>query len=180
MSFSNNSSVEYNLKICILGNLGVGKTSIVHRFTEGTFRTSYKRTIGVNLLSKDLKVEEYGEVKLRIWDIAGQQSFKTFHDKYLAGSDGAFVVFDVTDNSSFRKIGEWIESFRKVTIDNPIHLIGNKIDLKGSISVLEEGKSYAAEQKMKFTATSAKTGENVENAFKELIRQILKKPKSFV
>jgi len=176
LSNSSDSIKKYDLKICILGHLGVGKTSIVHRYVEGSFQSSYKSTIGANFLSKDLNIEEYGEVGLRIWDIAGQKSFKVFHKKYLGGTNGAFVVYDVTDRSSFLKIGEWIEIFRNIRGNNPIHLIGNKIDLKGSIRVSkDEGISYAEEQKINFTATSAKTGENIEETFKDLTKQILKK-----
>ena len=146
------------------------------QYTEGSFRSSYKRTIGANFLNKILNIEEYGKVAVRIWDIAGQQSFKIFHKKYLEGTNGAFVIYDVTDRASFNKIGEWIEIFRNIRGNNPIHLIGNKIDLKGSISIsAKEGKLYADEQKINFATTSAKTGENIEKAFNELIKQILKK-----
>ncbi|MBN1215576.1 MAG: GTP-binding protein [Candidatus Lokiarchaeota archaeon] len=167
---------KLELKLCILGNLGVGKTSIVNRYTKGVFSLSYKSTIGVNLVRKDINIEDFGDVGIQIWDLAGQQSFKIFHKKYLQGADGAFIVYDVTDTLSFKKIDEWIEIFKKSGGKSPIHLIGNKIDMRGSISVSEnEGKSYAEEKKIGFTTTSAKTGDNIENAFLGLVRTILKK-----
>ncbi|TXT66965.1 MAG: Small GTP-binding domain protein [Promethearchaeota archaeon] len=164
----------YKVKIVLLGEAGVGKTSLVYRFVQDTFRESYKSTLGVNLLKKDLDIEGYGATSAQIWDLGGQESFKNLRQLYLEGANGALVIYDVTKRKTFDKLDEWISSFRESRGQEPLLLIGNKIDLKQRIQVSEkEGKKYAKEHGVDFLLTSAKTGNNVEVAFKDLIKKIL-------
>ena len=167
------SDPEYKFKICLLGEPGVGKTSCVYRFIENKFRQEYKSTLGVNLLKKDIKLEEKG-VSLQIWDLGGQESFKSLRKLYLEGADGAIVLFDLTNKKSFEKLGEWIKDFKDYRKNAPLILLGNKSDLKAQIVVSEEeGIDYAKENEMEFLKASAKTGENVEEAFKSLTKKML-------
>ncbi|MHA1490701.1 MAG: Rab family GTPase [Promethearchaeota archaeon] len=167
---------KFIIKICLLGEANVGKTSLVYRFVENKFRENYKSTLGVNLLKKDLLLEEYGKVSAQIWDLGGQESFKSLRKLYLEGANGALLIFDTTNKKTFEKLNEWIESFRDARgTDKPLILIGNKIDLKDKISVSEkESIEFAEKNKTKLILTSAKTGNNVENAFLELLLGILK------
>ncbi|MFX0022050.1 MAG: Rab family GTPase [Candidatus Hermodarchaeota archaeon] len=166
--------MSYILKIVLLGEANVGKTSLVYRFIENKFRENYKSTLGVNLLKKDMNVEGYGDVSAQIWDLGGQESFKSLRSLYLEGANGAFVVYDMTSNKTFEKLGEWIQSFRDARGNAPMILIGNKSDLEKQIKISEsESSKYANMNNMGMIITSAKTGQNVEQAFIELTKQIL-------
>ena len=165
---------KWVIKITLLGEKNVGKTSLVYRFIENKFRENYKATLGVNLLKKDIDIN--GGVSAQIWDLGGQESFKSLRNLYLEGANGAFVVYDMTSQKSFEKLDEWVQSFREARDDAPIILIGNKSDLKNQIKI-DETKSaeYANMNNMGLIITSAKTGQNVEEAFIKLAQQILEK-----
>ena len=167
---------NYIIKICLLGEANVGKTSLVYQFIEKKFRGNYKSTLGVNLLKKDMNIKEYGEVSAQIWDLGGQESFRSLRKLYLEGANGALIIYDCTMKSSFEKLEDWILDFKDARGDEPILLIGNKTDLSDAIKVQErEGIKLAKRFNMDFIPTSAKTGTNVETAFMEIIKKILEK-----
>ncbi len=169
-----NDQIDYIVKICLLGEAAVGKTSLVYRFIENRFRDNYKSTLGVNLLKKDIVLDDYGGVSAQIWDLGGQESFRSLRKLYLEGANGAFVIFDTTKRKTFDKLDEWIQSFKESRGNRPLLLIGNKIDLSDKQKVEEsEVKEYAEKNSTEFILTSAKTGENVEKAFKGLVKTIL-------
>lgn len=167
---------NYIIKICLLGEANVGKTSLVYRFIENKFRGNYKSTLGVNLLKKDMNIKEFGNVSAQIWDLGGQESFRSLRKLYLEGANGALVIYDCTKRSSYEKLEDWILDFKDARGDEPLLLIGNKSDLIDAIKVQEsEGLELAKSYNMEFISTSAKTGSNVESAFSEIIKRILKK-----
>ena len=167
---------KYVIKICLLGEAGVGKTSLVYRFIENKFRENYKQTLGVNLLKKDVDIDEYGAVSAQIWDLGGQESFRSLRKLYLEGANGGLVIFDVSDRKSFDKLNEWIESFKNARGEQPLVLIGNKSDLKSNIKIKDkEAEQFAKNFNMELNITSAKTGQNVEEAFIKLTKRILDK-----
>jgi len=168
---------KYIIKICLLGDANVGKTSLVYRFVENKFRENYKSTLGVNLLKKDLMLDEFGKVSAQIWDLGGQESFKNLRKLYLEGANGALLIFDTTKRKTFDNCNEWIQNFRDTRgPDNPIILIANKIDLGDKILVSEEDvRQFAQKNNVDFLLTSAKTGQSVEQAFIDLIKKILGK-----
>ncbi|UCC21283.1 MAG: GTP-binding protein [Promethearchaeota archaeon] len=166
--------MSYILKMVLLGEANVGKTSLVYRFIENKFRENYKSTLGVNLLKKDMSIEGYGDVSAQIWDLGGQESFKSLRKLYLEGANGALLVYDMTNQKSFEKLDEWVQSFRDARDNAPMILIGNKSDLKNQIKINEnESSKYADKNNMGMIITSAKTGQNVEQAFIQLTKQIL-------
>jgi small GTP-binding protein len=166
--------MSYILKIVLLGEANVGKTSLVYRFIENKFRENYKSTLGVNLLKKDMNLAEYGDVSAQIWDLGGQESFKSLRKLYLEGANAALLVYDMTNKKSFEKLGEWVQSFREAREDAPIILIGNKSDLKKQIKISRsESSDYAKTNNLGEIITSAKTGENVEEAFIQITKRVL-------
>ncbi len=166
---------KYIIKITLLGEKNVGKTSLVYRYIENKFRESYKATLGVNLLKKDMEVDGNG-VSAQIWDLGGQESFKSLRKLYLEGANGALVMFDLTDRQTFDKLNDWIESFKETRGEQPILLIGNKSDLEGQRKITDmEASNYAKENNTDLLLTSAKTGQNVEEAFIKLTKRILDK-----
>jgi small GTP-binding protein len=167
---------NYVVKICLLGEANVGKTSLVYRFIENKFRGNYKSTLGVNLLKKDMKIVKYGDVSAQIWDLGGQESFKSLRKLYLEGANGGLVIYDSTKRSSFEKLYDWIQDFKDARGDEPLLLIGNKNDLTDNIKINEsEALELVKNHNMEFISTSAKTGDNVEEAFLRVIKTILDK-----
>lgn len=165
---------KYIIKICLLGEANVGKTSLVYRFIENKFRENYKSTLGVNLLKKDMEIEQYGDVSAQIWDLGGQESFKSLRKLYLEGANGALLVFDMTSKKTFEKLNDWVQDFRDAREEAPIILIGNKSDLEKQIKITErESKEYADTNNLGMIITSAKTGQNVEESFIKLTKRIL-------
>ena len=164
---------KYIIKITLLGEKNVGKTSLVYRYIENKFRENYKATLGVNLLKKDMEVDG-NAVSAQIWDLGGQDSFRSLRKLYLEGANGALVIFDLTDRKTFDKLNEWIESFRDIRGDQPIALIGNKSDLENQRKITDkEASDYAVNNNLELILTSAKTGQNVEEAFIKLTKRIL-------
>lgn len=167
---------NYIIKICLLGEANVGKTSLVYRFIENKFRGNYKSTLGVNLLKKDMNIPEFGDVSAQIWDLGGQESFRSLRKLYLEGANGALVIYDCTNKDSYEKLEEWILDFKEARKDQPLLLVGNKNDLTDAIKVKErEGTELAKRFNMDFISTSAKAGTNVESAFLKITKKILKK-----
>jgi len=170
---------EYVFKITILGDAAVGKTSLINQFVEGAFQEDYKPTLGANIVRKDVNLEEVNaQVRLIMWDLAGQEKYNVIRSMYFQGCVGALVVYDVTRFQTFENIElKWLKDFKKyVKREGAYILIGNKIDLSEDRTVPEEkGKELAEKiQASDFIETSAKFGDNVEKAFKNLVFQILR------
>ncbi len=170
---------EYVFKITILGDAAVGKTSLINQFVEGAFQEDYKPTLGANIVRKDVNLEEVNaQVRLIMWDLAGQEKYNVIRSMYFQGCVGALVVYDVTRFQTFENVeSKWLKDFKKyVKREGAYILIGNKIDLSDQRTVPEEkGKELAEKiQASDFIETSAKFGDNVEKAFKNLVFQILR------
>ena len=171
---------EFVFKILILGNAAVGKTSLINRFCEGAFQEDYKPTLGANIVRKDLDIEGSGsvvKVRLILWDLAGQEKYSVVRSMYFSGVEGALLLYDITRFNTFETISsKWMKDFKKyVRKESVFVLIGNKSDLKDQRVVpTERGKELAKEISASyFIETSAKLGENIEEAFLSLVKQIL-------
>jgi len=163
------------MKICLLGDGGVGKTSLVYRFIQNRFSTDFKSTLGVNLLKHEVVIDNL-RITAQIWDLGGQDKYEGLRKLYLDGSQGALLVFDKTNKSSFNNLEKWVKSFRDLRGNKPVLLIGNKLDLKEFIVIDDTvAKTYSDSHGLEYISTSAKTGEKVESAFKSLIKAILEK-----
>lgn len=175
-----NKKREWALKLAVLGDPAVGKTSLINKYITGSFKENYTPTLGVNIVSKDIKLEEFNsKIRLLLWDIAGQDKYELTRRSYFQGCVGALLIYDISRYSTFEHITtKWLEDFKKFSTSNGVYiLIGNKSDLSDSMKVsYEEGKSLSQDiNAAEFIETSAKYGDNVEEAFKKLVLFILKK-----
>jgi len=166
------------IKLALLGDPAVGKTSLIHQYTQHHFKEDYQPTLGVNIVIKDLQIEELNVFgRLILWDIAGQDKYDLSRKMFFQGCMGALLVYDTTRQSTYENIEtKWLADFQQYAERDPAYvLIGNKIDLKESIAVpTEEGKRLADEMHASdFIETSAKNGDNVEDAFRKLVSQVL-------
>ncbi|MHA1794236.1 MAG: Rab family GTPase [Promethearchaeota archaeon] len=166
---------KYKLKVVIIGEHAAGKTSLIKAFVEQRFSADYRPTIGTNIFIKKLELGE-DEVVLTCWDIAGQERWTSMRPLYYKGSSGAFIIGDVTRKSTFEQIEKfWAPDLKKHAGEKvPIVLIANKMDLEHEVTDDDiEGcrKAIGAIDAIK---TSAKTGDNVNEAFMKLTEAILK------
>ncbi|MHA1459806.1 MAG: Rab family GTPase [Promethearchaeota archaeon] len=167
-------------KICVVGNGGVGKTSMVLRYCENSFKESYMMTIGSNFSTKTVELTNHPElqVKLQLWDLAGQKHFSFVRPPFYRGATGIIYVFDLTRRSSFADLLEWREEVEKVIGQKPCLVVGNKLDLanQGQREVAkQDGEAVKYEMHaMKYFETSAKEGDSVGEIFELLTLEILK------
>jgi small GTP-binding protein len=173
------TAIDYVFKIVLLGEGSVGKTCLVYRYIENRFSHDFRATLGVNLLKKEVHIGD-DSVSASIWDLGGQDSYRSLRKLYLEGSQAALVIFDVTNRASFLKLTDWIQSFIDLRgTEMPMMLIGNKIDLIAQRAVTqEEIDALAAKYKLDVVLTSALSGEAVEDAFNRLIEKTIKVAKA--
>jgi len=168
------------LKVVILGDGAVGKTSLRSRFIHKKFTNNYKATIGADFITKEITVEEeFGvtrRVTIQIWDTAGQERFQSLGVAFYRGADACILVFDVTVYKTFENLNNWRREFL-IQADpyDPDHfpfiLIGNKVDMPDRAVSRAAAERWArANNNMPYFETSAKDGTNVEEAFKEIAK----------
>lgn len=165
------------LKILIVGESGVGKSSLLLRFTDDTFDPEQSATIGVDFKVKTFTVDG-NCTKLAIWDTAGQERFRTLTPSYYRGGQGVIMVYDVTSRQTFSKLDMWLSEVETyATKPNIVRmLVANKIDKSNREVSREEGLAFARRHTMLFIEASAKTQDGVQCAFEELVQKILQTP----
>ncbi|GMH45568.1 hypothetical protein BSKO_13525 [Bryopsis sp. KO-2023] len=167
------------IKLLLIGDSGVGKSCLLLRFSEDTFTTSFITTIGIDFKIKNIHLDNKW-VKLQIWDTAGQERFRTITSAYYRGAMGILLVYDVTDEGSFKNVRNWIQNINQHASEkvNKI-LVGNKSDMKDNVRSVSQasGEALAREYGIPFFETSAKTGSNVEEVFMCIARSVLQRLK---
>jgi len=168
---------EFQFKIILIGPGGVGKTSLANRFVHNKFSSSYKMTMGVDIMNKKVDLEDNSAI-LNIWDIGGQERFKYLRRNFYRGAEGALLVFDLTRAFTYKNlVKKWypeMMQFLKIT-EIPFILIGNKYDLLSDVGRSIEAKTpenFAKKNDNIYIETSAKTGNNVDEAFTTLTEKI--------
>ncbi len=167
-------SDKYILKVCLLGDGAVGKTSLVRRFVFDAFDDRYLMSFGTKVSKKTVIFDET-EVDLMVWDILGQRTQKSLHAAYYRGAAGALAVCDYTRRETFESLSSWIDGFLSVAGQVPIMILANKSDLDKSYA-LDDVKAFGDQIGSPILETSAKTGTNVENAFAEITRRMVEGP----
>ena len=163
-------------KTVLIGEGGVGKTSITLRYTEDRFDDSMKITIGVNLATKKVQVGE-NVATLMMWDLGGQPRFRDVVSDYFRGSKIAIAVYDATRFFSLERLGEWLERLQESAPECELIFVGNKIDERedGSGVSLSDGEAFAAKYGAPCTEVSAKTGEGIEEMFELVVKTLFEK-----
>eukprot|EP00300_Choanocystis_sp_HF-7_P034209 c46805_g1_i1.p1 GENE.c46805_g1_i1~~c46805_g1_i1.p1 ORF type:complete len:225 (+),score=63.04 c46805_g1_i1:49-675(+) len=169
-------SYTYLFKYIIIGDTGVGKSCLLLQFTDKRFQTVHDLTIGVEFGARMVNIQS-NQIKLQIWDTAGQESFRSITRSYYRGAAGALLVYDITRRETFNHLTTWLDDARQHSNSNMIiMLIGNKCDLEQRRAVqYEEGEQFAKENGLIFMETSAKTAHNVEEAFIQTAQNIYSK-----
>ena len=167
-------AIDYRKKICLIGDPGVGKTSLIRRFVYDKFDDKYLSTMGVKVSKKVVEVgvnDRRFRISLQIWDTMGQREFRSLLVQYFKGAEGAFVVCDITNQSSLEGAEEWVKLLFSVSGRVPVIFLANKIDLQTSAQFSPEDLNTLVEKYgCTFFATSAKNGQNVQESFVELTK----------
>jgi len=166
-------------KICIFGDGGVGKTTLVQRYVTGQFSQSTKMTIGVDIVTKHVQIEDWF-VTLQIWDFGGEERFRFFLPAYARGSFGGIYMYDITRYSTIMDFDEWLSVFKKGCGYDlkpiPLLIVGGKLDVTERRAITSEYAVKFAKSRHinKVIECSAKTGQNVESIFTEITHSIMK------
>ena len=167
-----------DIKIITLGNTSVGKSSFILKYIENKFTYNYTTTLGLDFKQKKIKLKNGKEVRLRIFDTAGQERFRSVSVSFIKKADGVILIYDISNRESFDSIGEWIKNIRETGKEIlPVVLVGNKCDLppeKRKITEIE-GKEKADEFKISFFESSCKEGISIKEVFHKLIEEITTK-----
>ncbi|KNH07848.1 hypothetical protein XU18_1525 [Perkinsela sp. CCAP 1560/4] len=167
---------QYLFKYIVIGDSAVGKSCLLLQFTDKRFEIIHDLTIGVEFGARTLALDGT-QVKLQIWDTAGQESFRSITRNYYRGACGCLLVYDITRRDTFEHIQNWLQDARShANMNITLTLIGNKCDLEEKRQISrEEGEAFAKQNNLLFYETSAKSATNVDTVFVETARSILHK-----
>lgn len=174
------------LKVIILGDSGVGKTSLMHRYVNDKYSQQYKATIGADFLTKEVIVNDDKVATMQVWDTAGQERFQSLGVAFYRGADCCVLVYDVTNAKSFDNIKSWRDEFLvHANVSSPetfpFVILANKVDVEESKKVVS---SRSAQELAKSLGnvplffTSAKDAINIQDAFEEIARSALQQSQS--
>ena len=167
---------KYLFKVVVVGDGGVGKSTMIQRLITGHF-TPMKITIGTDLATYQMEFENW-VVKLQIWDFAGEKRFRFFLPNYARGAHGCLLCYDITRYTSFQNLQEWYDIIQGHSTDPVFILIGEKVDLADDRRTVEreEAEEFRKEHEIPYLfETSSKSGENNKIIFERLIKEIQKK-----
>ncbi len=163
-------------KVLLLGDSTVGKTCVLLKYTDKIFQDTHMMTIGLDYRLKTMKLQNGQDVKLQIWDTAGQDRFRSITKNYYKGSNGIILIYDVTSLKTFENVKSWVSQIHEEISDKVvIYLVGNKVDMEEERKVTtEEGQKLAEELGVPFIETSAKSGLNIDEIFNDIVERIHK------
>ena len=163
-------------QLLIIGDSTVGKTSILSRYSNGTFNSSYLATVGLDNFTKD-EIINKKTVRIKMWDTAGQERYKSLTKGFFRNAQGIMIVYDVTNSETFENLKYWINSI-KTYMDSeiekiPVIIIGNKIDAEEREIKYEEAELFCKDHNYPYFETSAKTGKNINDTINFLVNEVI-------
>ncbi len=164
---------EY-IKIVVIGDSNVGKSSLIHRYIEDSYSPDQSNTVGVDFFAK--KAQVAGKTyTVQVWDTAGQERFRAMVRTYFRNASAAIVVFDLTKKVSFEHINDWLNEIQEDLDDNtPVLLVGSKADLKENRVISEEAAKALAEKRgLVYFEASAVNSQNVQQLFRVAIEKVV-------
>lgn len=164
---------DYLFKVVLIGDSGVGKSSLLSRFTRNEFNLESKSTIGVEFATRSIEVDGK-TIKAQIWDTAGQERYRAITSAYYRGAVGALLVYDIAKQLSYENVERWLRELRDHADQNIlIMLVGNKSDLRHLRAIsTEDAKAFSEKNGLSFIETSALDSTNVEPAFQNILTEI--------
>jgi len=170
-----------DIKLILLGDISVGKSSIIGRYIDNSFSDDYQCTLQVEMKTKIIDIDLDTKVKMNIWDTVGQEKFRNLTKQYYRNCQGAIIVFDLTRKDSFDGVQKWIDDLEDYDANIPILIVGNKSDLIKEREVNNDDIEMLVKNKYKYYDVSAKNGSNISLAFdkirSEMIEDIKRKEK---
>ena len=173
---------EIVYKVLLLGDSSVGKTCFLLRYCDKSFQDVHLSTIGLDYRLKSMTLKNNKNIKLQIWDTAGQDRFRAITKNYYKGANGIILIYDVTNMQTYENVKNWISQIKEEASPNVIiYLVGNKIDVPDEQRLIkaEDGQKIADEFNLPFKEASAKDGTNVNEIFQELLEEIDEKYAKF-
>jgi len=177
-----NFTSNLQFKLPIIGDAGVGKTTLTHRYLHGLFKQSYHGTIGVDFFLKKFDIDGK-KISLQIWDFAGEEKFRFLLPGIIKGANGTIFMFDITRYITFENLSNWLSVFKTANQNHnqtvPALLVGSKTDLEGIRTVSsKEAKSFAQDNNLiGYIECSSKNGENIEELFRKITKIMIEKVK---
>eukprot|EP00698_Gefionella_okellyi_P003626 TRINITY_DN133_c0_g6_i1.p1 TRINITY_DN133_c0_g6~~TRINITY_DN133_c0_g6_i1.p1 ORF type:complete len:293 (-),score=58.35 TRINITY_DN133_c0_g6_i1:28-849(-) len=171
---------ETSIKVIVVGNGGIGKTSLIQKFAKGIFTEVYKKTIGVDFLEKQMYIPSLGDtVTMMLWDTAGQEEFDAVTRKYYRGAGACVIAFSTTDRQSFDDVAKWKQKVEAECGPRlPMVLMQNKVDLiDQAVMTKDEAEATAAALGLRFYRTCVKENMNVNEVFTYLAEQYVQRTK---
>ena len=184
LSNSNNSTNStdskktfYKLKLILIGDSGVGKTSLLSRYMDEAFTPNKPCTVTADYKIKSIKIDPLTTVEITIWDTCGQEKYRAMTKQYFKDAHGIILMFDVCDKRSFSDLDIWLDEIKKNTPKDDVSIVlcGNKIDLNFRNITFEEANNFAQKNGLLYSETSAKEGNNIEVAFENVTKDIIQK-----
>ncbi len=168
---------DEKIQLIIVGESCVGKTSILYKYTQGIFTNQHLSTIGLEFFTKDVTIDDK-VIRVKIWDTAGQEQYKSLTKNFFRNSDGVIIVYDATQKATFDQVKEWVRSIEDYTsTEKKVQkiLVANKIDLKEKIEVTtEEGQKLSENFEIPFFEVSAKENIGISECMERIIRDVVK------
>ena len=174
-NINNENKQTFNFKIIVLGDIAVGKTSVIGRYITNTFSEEYKSSISCEYKEKKIDIDGQNIANLQIWDTCGEEKFMAVTKQYYNNAHGAIVIYDLTEKKTFARLESWIESLKNnAPAKIAIMIAGNKSDLSDKkINFENELKPY--KEKYECYEISAKSGANISLVFENLTHKIIEK-----
>ena len=169
---------EFQIKLVIIGDSGVGKTNFIFQFTEGRFTTIHVSTVGFDYKSKIIKLpKSKKKINLQIWDTAGQERYMAINKNLFQKVQGIILMYDLTSRESFEHVSSWLNLIKQTVSSKTVVLVANKLDLQEEKRIVSEyeGEQIAKDNNILFFEGSGYTGENVDKIFTTIAENIYTK-----